>query len=517
MHDFLTHAVAAFRNIRRIVSPPILPPDFTHDMHTRSRQAAALASIALFAPATLHAQARPTPQAIVDVAMDRMGGRATLARVERARFENITQWLHTTFDREPGADAPTYELHTDTRDYTIGGWRNVRRFPTPGGGPWREMTDVVRDSVAIRRLGGIETRWQPLNVAYVDERNEIFTLAPERLLPAARDARDLRARGDTLLNGVRYHAVSATIDGLPLRLLFNASTGYLSAALFTAAQPNDFGLAPWGAMPVELWYARWQRMRGGIAYPTQLDVMRAGRPYKRVSVVSAAFDVAATPDSFAVSDSLRTGFVATQRHAMHDTPLDSARVVEGAFATFGTFGPPAGAIKVGGEWVMLEAGQAGLNAERSAAWLRQADGSGGRLAVALITVPYAGNGGVTWLARHGTPLIVAPGARPFVDAMLKYDGSSARPAALTTVTTGRWLKVGTDSLRLEPIDLPSGRGALLVYVPSLKWAYAGLLATPLDMEAIMARASVRGWTVERVGSRRGIATPVPAPAAAATR
>jgi hypothetical protein len=225
------------------------------------------------------------------------------------------------------------------------------------------------------------------------------------------------------------------------------------------------------------------------------------------------------PDSFAVSDSLRAAFVATQRHAMHDTPLDSARLVDGTFATFGPFGPPVGAVKLGGAWVLLETGQAGLNAERSAAWLRQAEGNAGsgRIAGALVTIPYAGNGGVTWLARQGTPLMVAPGARPFVDAMLKFDGTAPRAGALATVTTGRWLKVGTDSLRLEPIDLPSGRGALVVYAPSLKWAYAGMLASPLDMEAIMARASERGWSVERIGSRRGIAMPVPAPAPAATR
>jgi hypothetical protein len=311
-----------------------------------------------------------------------------------------------------------------------------------------------------------------------------------------------------VLNGVRYHAVSATVGQLPLTLLLDAGTGFLAAAHYTAAQPNDFGLAPWGAMHVELWYARWQRMRGGIAYPTQLDVVRAGRPYKRMTVLSATFDVAAMPDSFAVSDSLRAAFVATQRHAMHDLPLDSARLVDGTFATFGVFGPPIGAVKVGGQWVLLETGQAALNAERSTAWLRGAD-STARLAAAVVTIPYAGNGGVTRLATQGTPLLVAPGARPFVDVMLRNGGVRSNPARLTTVLAGRWLRVGTDSLRLEPIDLPSGRGAMLVYAPSLRWVYTGLLASPLDMDAVLARAAQRGWTVERIGSRRGIAMPVP--------
>jgi hypothetical protein len=375
------------------------------------------------------------------------------------------------------------------------------------------MTDVVRDSVAIRRMApapGADARWAPLNVAYVDERRELFAMAPERLLLAARAAGDLRARPDTTIGGVRYRAVTATVERFPVTLLFDAGTGFLSAAHFRAAQPNDFGLAPWGAMAVELWYARWQRQRGGIAYPTQLDVMRAGRPYKRMTVLSAAFDVAATPDSFVVADSLRTEFRLTQNRPMHDLPLDSARIVDGSLATFGPFGPPAGAVKVGGVWMLLEGGQAPLNAQRVVEWLETRDSQSG-VAGALLTIPYAGSGGAAWLAREGRPLWIAPGARPFVDAMLKGHGVTERPASatLTTITAGRWLRVGTDSLRLEPIDLPSGHGAMVVYAPTLKWAYAGLLASPLDMDAVTARILERGWTVERIGSRRAIAAPMP--------
>jgi hypothetical protein len=360
-------------------------------------------------------------------------------------------------------------------------------------------------------MGGPEARWQPLNVAYVDERRELFVFSPERLVLAARAAGDLKGRTDTTFHGLRYRAATATVNRIPTLLLFDPATGLLAAAHFSAAQPNDFGLAPWGTMPVELWFARWQRHRGGVAYPTQVDVMRAGRPYKRMTVLSAAFDVAAMPDSFAVADSLRAEFRLTQNRPMHDLPLDSARIIEGTFATFGPFGPPVGAVKVGGVWVLLEAGQAPLNAQRTVDWLERADAQSGVLG-ALVTVPYAGSGGVAWLTREGRPLWTAPGARPFVDAMLKGHAVTDRPrsASLTTITNPTWLKVGTDSLRLEPIDLPSGRGAMLVYAPTLKWAYAGLLASPLDMDAVAARIRERGWTVERIGSRRGIAAPMPA-------
>ena len=78
---------------------------------------------------------------------------------------------------------------------------------------------------------------------------------------------------------------------------------------YVAAQPNDFGLAPYGAMEVELWYGQWRSVAlagtSGVRYPTQWDISRIGRPYKRITILSARFDVASSPDSFAVSDELR--------------------------------------------------------------------------------------------------------------------------------------------------------------------------------------------------------------------
>jgi hypothetical protein len=78
------------------------------------------------------------------------------------------------------------------------------------------------------------------------------------------------------------------------------------------------------------------------------------------------------------------------------------------------------------------------------------------------------------------------------------------------VTRGRWLRVDGDSLWLEPIDLPDAPGALVAYVPSLAWAYAGTAASPLHLDLVLARARARGWRVERVGSARAVAMPVPA-------
>ncbi len=451
----------------------------------------------------------PDPAAVstVDTALARMGGRSALERVVRVRMDMMTQWQRTSFEERPYTDLPSYEWHTDVRDYSIPAWRNTRRF-AGAGATWREFTDIVRDSVAIRRMNGT---WAPLNIAYLDERRELFAFAAERLLPQARSAPDLRSGADTTIGGIRHARVSATIDRFPATIFFRQTDGMPAMARYRAAQVNDFGLAPWGEMEVEVWYSKWSKMPVGVTMPTQLDIRRVGRPYKRITVLSIAFDTVATADSFAVSDSLRAAYLATATQPMYDLPVDSAKIIEGSFATFGAFGTPVGAVRVGNRWLLLEGGQAPLITERAVRWLEET--GTGPLAGAIVTSPSGGNGGLAWLTRRQVPLHVARGALPSAGLILRNHGQPA--TAARGVVRGAWLRVGGDSLWLEPIDYPDAQGSLFIYVPSLRWAYSSSAAGGMPLDFLQARLKARGWTVDRIGSVRGIAVPVPAPRAAA--
>lgn len=452
---------------------------------------------------------------LLDTAIARMGGAPVVRGVKRVRFEMMTQWQRTSFDASPYADQPVYESHSDLRDYELGAWRNTRRFNN--GRSTMEIVDVVRDSVAIRRSpggpGGVASprvaapgAWVPLNIAYVDEWHEQRATAPERLLMLARNAHDLRALSDTVVGGAPHARVSATVDGVRTTLLLRRSTGFLHAARFRIAEPNDFGLVPWGEMDVEIWYSGWRKQPDGLVYPFQWDVRRVGAPYKRMTVLAATFNQPASPDSFAVSDSLRAAYLTTSTRPMHDVPLDSARIVDARFASFNTPGAPAGAVKLGSEWLMLETGQAPSSAERATKWLKQTDAKG-RVTGALVTMPATGNGGAPWLAMHDVSVHAAPGAMPYMDAVLR--GHGAPSTNVTRVSRGTWMRVGVDSLWLEPMDLPDLPGALVAYAPSLEWVYSAAAANPLHLDLILARAREKGWRVSRFGSARGAVFPLP--------
>jgi hypothetical protein len=163
-------------------------------------------------------------------------------------------------------------------------------------------------------------------------------------------------------------------------------------------------------------------------------------------------------------------------------------------------------VKLGQRWVLLETGQSPFSAERAAAWLERSD-PGSEIAAALVTAPAAGNGGAAWLAARNVPIHAAPGAMPFLATILRNHRQPA--AAASVVARAQWRHIGGDSLWVEPIDLPDAPGSLLVYVPSLGWAYSAMAAGPLQAEYLMRRVKDRGWTVQRIGSMRAIAVPAP--------
>jgi hypothetical protein len=450
--------------------------------------------LATAAVAALHQSPDPVARAVLDTAVARMGGIAALRAVQRVKVESVTEWQRTMLDDRPNAWVSSYEWSTELRDYVRPAWRYTRRFIGANG--INEIIDLVTDSVAAVRVRGA---WQTQNIAYVDERTELFTFTPERLMLLASDAGTLRALGDTTINAVRYARVRATVDGFDVALHFSRRDGGLALAAFRHAQLRDFGLAPWGKMDVAIWYSRWQRLapNNPLTVPTQLDIYRVGKPYQRITVLGVQVNPAIPADSLAMPDSLRAAFLAEGGKAMWDLPMDSAKIVSERFAVFGTSGAPSGAVKLGGKWLMIGGGAVPALTDRSAAFLSRADASA-PLAGAIVMPPGA-PGGIAWLAEHHLPVWVTTGARPYAAAAMY--GWNVK-GSLADATAGSWLRVGTDSVRVESIAIPDYPAVGVLFVPSLRWMY---VSNPGALEDAAALARRRGWTVERVGSARDFA------------
>ena len=455
------------------------------------------------------AQSRPAnipASAILDSAIARMGGQQRLESIERVRLDMLTQWLQAGFTTRPMPDVSSYERNTDLRDYTTRGWRNTRQFF--GGPPNSAIISLVNDTVAAfgRMAANQATIWGPLNVAYVTERRELFAFAPERMLLNAR-ASNAVALPDTVVDRGVHARLRATVDGFPATFFIRRSDWTTTMVRFLADEIADFGLAPYGLMEVEFWFSGWRAVAPGVLYPHHWDVVRAGLPYKRMNVILASFNPPATVDSFVVPDSVRAAFFATQNKPMWDVTLDSARIVNASFATFGA--PQlgiSGAVRVGGSWVLLETGQAPKVAERVVAALARI-APGEKVAGAVVSPPRTSNGGIPWLAAQRIPVWVGSGAKPYADLVQRQQ---KQPPVGAAITSGRWQRVGTDSLWLESMDFPDMAGTLVVYSPSLKWAYSSAAVSPGNLQLMLARLRNRGFGVETFGSARAVSAPVPA-------
>lgn len=281
----------------------------------------ALPLVLALALASQSAGAQSAATAVVDRAIARMGGDAALRAIRTIRMDVITQWQRTVLTDHPFADAPSYERHADLRDYQARAWRNTRQF-IPAG----RTVDIVADTVGARTVQGPNgmPSTTPLNIAYVDERRELFAFAPERMLQLVRDAADLRALPDTTIAGVVHARVSATVEGFQSTLFLRRTDGLPALARFRANETNDFGLAPWGTMEVEFWYSAWSRVAPGVLLPRQRDVRRIGRPYKRMTVVAMTVNAPAPADSFAITETTARSYLANARRPMWDVAPDPA-------------------------------------------------------------------------------------------------------------------------------------------------------------------------------------------------
>lgn len=448
----------------------------------------------------------PRAVALIERAVTRMGGEPALRAITSLRQDVMTTWQRTAFGDHPYADAPSYERHVDLRDYTTNAWRNTRTF-LPGSG---SSVDIVRDTVGGRTATGPNNQQQiqPLNIAYVDERRELFAFAPERMLLLARDAGGLRTLADTTIDGVIHARIATTVDGFPATWFMRSTDGLPAMVRFVADETNDFGLAPWGEQEVEIWYSAWGRVAPGILYPRQRDVRRVGRPYKRMTSLAITINAPAPADSFAIADSVVQRFLLSERRPMWAVPLDSTKIESDAFASFSPWIGAAGALKVGGKWVLIETGQAAGAARNAAEWLARRTGA--PVAAGIAARTSTGNGGARWFVDERLPLYTARGAT----RMLRQIVGTARWSRATPVTTSRWVRIGSDSLWLEPIDLPDTPGALAVYSPAHRWLYSpvyGALPYQVEHDALIARLRARGLAVEWAGGARGFRTPVPPP------
>jgi hypothetical protein len=448
-----------------------------------------------------HAQARgvvaDSARQVIGRAAEQLGGMAALSGVRTLRQQYVTHWFRPSFEPNASgvASAGSLELNVDTRDYTRPAWRQFRGNIASGTtGP--AITNVVTDSVAMS-----ETPRGPmaLNGTYVAERTELFLLAPERLVPAldsiARAGGRVAVR-DTMVNGVQLRGVRSSIDGREVTLWVDGG-GFPAGVRVRAAQPFDFGLAGFGTMDMDAWYAQW-RIVSGVAFPGHVRVLRVGQPYKELFIQSIAVNTPVPADSFAVSDSMRRVFLAEARKPMFDVAIPAIRPDSNGFVTFGPPQVMQGAVRLRSGWMILGTGADSSVMRKALAALGSEKG-----AVVVTGASVSTASGAPAADSRGLDVFVPRGALGLTLAVYKQQG--IRPAHMKTIAGGSWMRVAGDSVWMESLSLPDAPGAVLIWVPRLSWAWIGPFAGPIQSRSALALLDKRGFAATRIGTVRALA------------
>lgn len=475
----------------------------------------ALVLFALSSVSPLQGQraATTSAHALLDRAITNMGGDSALRAVSSIRLDMMTQWLRVSVEDRPFMDFPSFERNIELRDYRTRSWRNTRG-PIGAAPTSNYFPLIVRDTIGVvqvRTAANAQPSWVPLSVAYVDERRELFAFAPERIVLSLRDDPKAVLLADTLIDGAPYARVRATVDRFPTTVFLRRADALPVMIRFRADETNDFGLAMWGEHEVEFWYTGWGAVSATspIILPRQRDVRRVGKPYKRMTLLSAVINAPVAADSFAISDSLTTAFLTGRSaKAMWDVPdiaVDSIKITNDVFATGVT---PAlgmtGAVQIGGRWILLETGVGRGVAAKIAAWAQRTTPAvplGGAFSLSQ------NNGGLPWMVERKLPVIGGPTLRRLLPHLLPKGPASA----ITIVDAARWVRIGTDSVWAQPITTGDLPGSLAIYSPTLKWFYfpgGTAPAARAEFDAMLAALSARKLMVERVGgSGRGLSSP----------
>ena len=120
--------------------------------------------------------------------------------------------------------------------------------------------------------------------------------------------KDLRLERDTRLGGVPHHVVSLGVDGAPVRLFIDASSGFPTRVELVRAYPTNVFWAMWGDIRFVTTWSAWALERGGVWYPRQRSCRSTAMPFREFVVTALDLDSTARADSVAIPDSVRPAF-----------------------------------------------------------------------------------------------------------------------------------------------------------------------------------------------------------------
>jgi hypothetical protein len=435
---------------------------------------------------SLSALAAPAP-AGADLARERvlaaaaaMGGAERLRALRTVRVEGIGhRFALEQSDRPAGPFLAQYEQIAELRDARAGRFRQEYQSRGVFNESWAPFTLVVADGVAAVEQGGKLAAGTP---SQLDDAELRLALAPERVVTAALDARDLAADDDADIQGARHHVVTWRWKGAPVRLYLSASSGLPSAVEVVRPFVFNTYFGPWGDVRTRVTYTNWQLEPGGLRYPHQWDDERNGLPYRAFVVTKLDLAPEVPAGAFTIPEGVKTAFQAGAKNTTEMIPLGRPdrkpeEIAPGVYFVPGWWNvtfvrQPDGIVIIEGP----------ISSGYSAKAIAEAQGRFPSLPVKAVVSTadsWPHIGGLREYVARGIPVYVLDLNRPVVERLIKAPHAmspdalarSPRDPKLEVVSQKTVLGSGANRVELYPVRGQGGERMVMAYLPDHRLLY----------------------------------------------
>ncbi len=418
---------------------------------------------------------------IIKKALTLTGGEERWRKVTSSYIEAIGHqyWLEVP-ERPEGPWPVQYHQYSELRQLEkkqLKRRSNQRWYQIPEWSP--QLTILYTDSIGIYDRGNKQSPISPSQIAPLQE---WMAFAPERILLDALTATDLKLAKKRSLFGASQNVVEYSSLKRKVNLYFNESTGYLSAVDFTEDHPESPFWSVWGDVTTRFILSYWAEDDSNLVFPRQWHIEKNGLPYQAWTLTKVLWNPPAPPDSFAISDSMRTAIIANKK-LPDDLPLNwlakepITELVAGVVKISSGF--DVAFVKQDDGVVVIEAPTSnGFSKKVIEEISKRYPGS--KIKGLISTDQFvAHNAGIREYAARRIPIYTLEVNESFLTQLLKSP-HHLRPDSLEKLNTEVKLhpiksrmKLGTGSNRMEliPLNTPSGERLMAIYFPEHRLLY----------------------------------------------
>lgn len=226
-----------------------------------------------------------------------MGGEATLRAIRSVEMDAVGEREMVEQSERPSG--PYFLDHFEFHEIRDLAGRRIRRTQSDSGyaqSNWWLQTEKPDTGVeliasALVATVGDDGKQQYAGGFDVDDAQDQFDFAPERLVVTALDAGSARVLPDVVLHGMRHHLIGFDWHGMACTLALNAQTNLPWQFTFTRAFPHNVFYNAWGDVTTSVTYTEWSLEPGGIRYPREQTYRALGLPDRVVSIRALKFNV----------------------------------------------------------------------------------------------------------------------------------------------------------------------------------------------------------------------------------